>query len=305
MDAAQTFLPSDALAALLSLDEKGQPTVTTDEIIRLLLANGHLDACSVRSDIDEESSRSRWQRALKQVGKKVDVWAKYEISKRPTELCVRWDYDAVSDQWVSTETLCKMEDTSFAEGAMRECFRMKKMSQVSASFFFKMKWEECNNYVAKRYKDAETPRERYFSDIEMQMISKKYATRDRTPAARCRICAHRGLRCRYARQYNALGPPKKVDFLHAFVIEVARAGGAVLYCVERAIEDGCYVKHNNNSGFVEVGRASPRSSANADDAPAEGSLAVEAGCAEGCDEHHVHRATPHAFSRFTFEASIA
>lgn len=139
--------------------------------------------------------------------------------------------------WESTETLVKMEDISFARGAMRECFRMKKMSQQNASFFYKMRWEECNNYVAKRCAPpprrcqfplpisrllggshahgvrlahwlklvqhlsreclclaadlvAETPRDRYFSDIQMQMISK-----------------------RYARLYNQRAPPKKVDFL--------------------------------------------------------------------------------------------
>lgn len=46
----------------------------------------------------------------------------------------------------------------------------------------------------------------------------------------------------------------------------------MLFCVERAIE-GNYIKYNNNSGFVEH------------------------------DEHGHARATPHAFSRFTFGAS--
>jgi hypothetical protein len=121
-----------------------------------------------------------------------------------------------------------------------------------------MDWEQCENYVAKRYLVPGTPRETYFSDIEMQMISK-----------------------RYARQYTALGPPKKVDFLQAFVIEVVRNGAPMLYCVERALEFGSYTKHNNNSGFVEVG----------DDDPAS--------------PHHkdVYRATPNAFSRFTFHHS--
>ena len=81
----------------------------------------------------------------------------YEVHKRPTELCVRWDYNAETDGWESSETLIKMEDVSFAHGAMRECYRMKKMSQVNAHFFYKMKWEDCNNYVAKRYIAADTP----------------------------------------------------------------------------------------------------------------------------------------------------
>lgn len=48
-----------------------------------------------------------------------------------------------------------------------------------------------------RYIERSTPRETYFDDIKMQMVSKKYA-----------------------KMYNALGPPKGVDFLLAFVIEV-------------------------------------------------------------------------------------
>jgi hypothetical protein len=36
---------------------------------------------------------------------------------------------------------------------MRECFRMKKMSQQQSSAFFRMDWGMCGNYVAKRYLD--------------------------------------------------------------------------------------------------------------------------------------------------------
>ena len=64
---------------------------------------------------------------------------------------MRWDYDPATAAWASSETLIKMERTPFARGAMRECLRMKKMSQVSGSFFFSMNWAHCNNYVAKRY----------------------------------------------------------------------------------------------------------------------------------------------------------
>ena len=113
---AQKFLPSEALVALLGLDAQRQPSVTADEVITLLVARGHLAACSARLDVDEASSPSRWQRALSRVKVREDSWAKFEISKRPTELCVRGDYDAVSDTWESTETLCKMEDAPFAEG---------------------------------------------------------------------------------------------------------------------------------------------------------------------------------------------
>ena len=61
---------------------------------------------------------------------------------------------------------------------------------------------------------------------------------------------------RYARLYNGLGPPKGVDFLQAFVIEVDRGGETLTFAVERAMEEeGAFVKYNNNSGFVEFGEA--------------------------------------------------
>ena len=79
--------------------------------------------------------------------------------------------------------------------------------QVNAHFFYSMDWKDCNNYVAKRYLEPDTPRDRYFNDIQMQMVSK-----------------------RYARLYNASSPPKGVDFLHAFVIEVLKRDLACAAC---------------------------------------------------------------------------
>ena len=90
-------------------------------------------------------ARAMWQRALKPALQRFqgheNAWAAYEIHKRPTELCTRWDYDAGSGKWERSETLIKMEAAPFAKGAMRECYRMKKMSQVNAHFFFNMAWE--------------------------------------------------------------------------------------------------------------------------------------------------------------------
>ena len=242
-------------------------SASTDQLVQLLLDANALSVSEAVVDLN----MNRWQRALrpalafrKSQGR--DSWSKYEIHHRPTELAIRWDYTIRDDTtgkgvWESSETLIKMEGTSFAKGAMRECYRMKKMSQVSAAFFYKANWQECNNYVAKRYLVEGTERETYFSDIEMQMVSK-----------------------RFARKYNALKPPKKVDFLQAFVIEVVRNGEPLLFCVERAIESGQYTKHNNNSGFVEIG----------DD---------EKGASDGLTAGDHYRATPNAFTRFTFDAS--
>ena len=183
------------------------------------------------------AAKLMWQKALRSalahVKSHESGWAEYEIHKRPTELCKRWDYDARTNTWECSETLVKMEAEPFARGAMRECYRMKKMSQVNAHFFFHMNWEDCNNYVAKRYMKPGTTRDIYFDDIKMQMVSK-----------------------RYARLYNSLQPPKGVDFLQAFVMEVERGGETLTFAVERAMEEeGAFVKYNNNSGYVEFGEA--------------------------------------------------
>ena len=255
-----------------SLNSEASSTLepSSPEMVATPMVGPHIKSFEMPAAVQKQT---RWQKALRKalahsVG---DPWAQFELHKRPTELCVRWDYDAESNSWQRSETLVKMEDVSFAHGAMRECFRMKKMSQVNAHFFYNMNWEHCNNYVAKRYvkpvDDAV-----YFDDIKMQMVAKNLSTK-----------------------FNALHPPKRVDFLHAFCIEVQRGGERLLFCVERAMETGKYVKHNNNSGFVEYG----------DDGIKPDLVSGGGGGGGGAAEAvgKLHRATPHAFSRFTFEAT--
>mmetsp|Transcript_39774 Transcript_39774/g.66636 ORF Transcript_39774/g.66636 Transcript_39774/m.66636 type:complete len:413 (-) Transcript_39774:120-1358(-) len=73
----------------------------------------------------------------------------------------------------------------------------------------------------------------------------------------------------YAKMYNRYNPPKRVEFVEAFVISLIDRPRAPLCAVERYI-DGTYKKHNNNWGFIN-------------------------------NKHE--RNTPHAFSHFTYEAS--
>jgi hypothetical protein len=72
----------------------------------------------------------------------------------------------------------------------------------------------------------------------------------------------------WGERFDALKPPKAVDFLQAFLLELPDREGCPMFACERAIQ-GEYLKHNNNSGYVEPHR----------------------------------RATPQAFSHFTFQAS--
>ncbi|XRA97307.1 elongation factor 2 kinase [Pycnococcus provasolii] len=213
-------------------------------------------------------TRQKWLLGLEYVrtgaALEADPWAHLAITDRPTEYCRRYDFDVEKQIWVKTETLLKAEATPFAEGAMRECYRMKKMSQRVVSHFFRQDWERASNYVMKRYKNTEglsrkKDRARYFDDVQMQMESKflgQLFTNERKP-------------------------PKKVDFLHCFVIELPHRPGAPTFAVERFMGEGTYIKYNSNSGFVE--HESPAS--------LDG----------GKDVRTVTRMTPQAFSQFTFE----
>ena len=62
----------------------------------------------------------------------------------------------------------------------------------------------------------------YFDDVEMQMEAKMYAE-----------------------MYNAENPPKKVDFLDAYVLELRGRPAKPICAVEKYIE-GEYKKFNNN-----------------------------------------------------------
>jgi len=100
-------------------------------------------------------------------------------------------------------------------------------------------------FVAKLSIDPAEDRDLYFVDVEMQMYSKEFAN-----------------------MFNTYNPPKKVDFVKAWLLELTEREGRPLCGVEKFIH-GPYRKHNNNFGYVSE------------------------------DE----RNTPQVFSHFTYEAS--
>lgn len=199
------------------------------------------------------AARDLWKREVMRVTSEAeahafDPWWDRNLHELRSEVCVRYDYDAETREWHESETLCKMEDEAFGEGAMRRCYRVKKLSQSVRSAFVKLDWRHCPNYVAKEYKDEDirSRRDVVFDDVRMQMTAK-----------------HWGM------QFNAKHPPKQVDFIQCFVLELPQRPGSPVFCCERLIA-GDYIKYNNNSGFVD-------------------------------DEHL--RSTPQAFSHFTFHES--
>ncbi len=68
--------------------------------------------------------RERWNEAMLKIKLLKDPWAKFEIHKYPVESVIRHRYDPVTKLWKKDKCQVKMETKSFANGAMRACFRL-------------------------------------------------------------------------------------------------------------------------------------------------------------------------------------
>jgi len=168
--------------------------------------------------------KSRWSKAINLIKDRGDPWEKFHLDKMKSEKGKRHRFNPLTQVWVVDECILKMDTKPFAHGAMRECFRMKKLSNFSMS----NDWaRDSNNFVAKSYMDDTTPRETYFEDVKLQMDAKLWGE-----------------------EYSRHNPPKKVDIFAMGVVELVERPGAPLYHIEHYIE-GEYVKYNSNSGFVE------------------------------------------------------
>eukprot|EP00899_Mesostigma_viride_P019617 jgi/Mesvir1/27657/Mv07381-RA.2 len=176
---------------------------------------------------------SRWLKAVLRIRRMRDPWNARHVHQLKPERADRHYYCAKRKLWKSDETLVKMEAEPFAAGAMRQCYAMKKFS--SQGGLTEMSWKNASNYVAKRYTQPVDDNV-YYEDVKLQMQSKVYGE-----------------------LYNRTEPPKKVDFLQAYLVEMVNRPGRPLFCVEHHME-GAYHKYNTNSGFVsdEVSRSTPQ-----------------------------------------------
>ncbi|VDK33917.1 unnamed protein product [Taenia asiatica] len=196
---------------------------------------------------------------------KLDLWSDFDLKSTPTIAAVRHRYSALKKKWIKDSILVKLEEKAFNRGAMRECFRLKKLPDNGD-------WNAASNYVAKRY-ISPVSNSVYLDDVRLQMEAKLWAE-----------------------AFNKQNPPKKVDVFQMSVIEILpespdsppicdpkrrgsitmmsmpsiqrKAQSSQFYHIERYM-DGEYRKYNSNSGFVD---GQPRN-------------------------------TPQAFSHFTFEHS--
>ncbi|PVD37875.1 hypothetical protein C0Q70_00477 [Pomacea canaliculata] len=183
--------------------------------------NRTLQPLNVSKSQSPSSHRIQWLRAFHKARKAKDPWAEFHINDYDCEVCTRYRYNALKKTWVKDDVLVKMETKPFTRGAMRQCFRLKKLST-----FCTLDWKHAQNYVAKNYLEN-VERDVYFEDVKLQMEAKLWGE-----------------------EYNRHNPPKKVDIFQMYVLEFKNRPGSPLFHLEHFIE-GEYIKYNSNSGFVE------------------------------------------------------
>ncbi|XP_042252902.1 eukaryotic elongation factor 2 kinase isoform X2 [Thunnus maccoyii] len=168
-----------------------------------------------------ESARETWKHAIRKAKAMPDPWAEFHLEEIETEPCIRYRYNAITGEWAQDQIHIKMAAQPFGKGAMRECFRTKKLSNFSHS----SNWKLASNYVAKRYMET-VDRSVYLEDVRLQMEAKLWGE-----------------------EYNRHRPPKQVDIMQMCVVEMMNRPGKPLFHLEHYIE-GKYIKYNSNSGFV-------------------------------------------------------
>ncbi|TYZ63773.1 hypothetical protein PybrP1_010427 [[Pythium] brassicae (nom. inval.)] len=156
-------------------------------------------------------------------------------------------FDSEQRMWTSYRIKVKLDTHPFARGGLRQVFHMQDLSANSSS-------SSSESYVAKVAINPNENPDTYFRDVEMQAVASKFA-----------------------RLYNSYNPPRRVEFLAAWLLQLMPAGGgdpseltlSGTICGVEPFIAGEYHKHNNNFGFVS----------------------------------DLERNTPQAFSHFTYEAS--
>uniref|UniRef100_A0A8P0TI51 Eukaryotic elongation factor 2 kinase n=2 Tax=Canis lupus familiaris TaxID=9615 RepID=A0A8P0TI51_CANLF len=111
--------------------------------------------------------KEAWKHAIEKAKHMPDPWAEFHLEDIATECATRHRYNAVTGEWLEDEVLIKMASQPFGRGAMRECFRTKKLS----NFLHTQQWKGASNYVAKRYIES-VDRDVYFEDVRLQMEAK-------------------------------------------------------------------------------------------------------------------------------------
>jgi hypothetical protein len=106
----------------------------------------------------------------------------------PNENAIRHEYCPLTKKWTTTPFTCRIEERPFAKGAMRVVHRLYDVTATGLDSCFVVKFAIAHD----------SPKEHYFRDVQMQMEARVWAQR-----------------------YNERCPPKAVDFIAAYVLELA------------------------------------------------------------------------------------
>jgi len=192
----------------------------------------------------QKSLREKISRAAAKAIAEDDVWSKHNIQSIPAERVVRHRYNPETRQFAKDETIVKIEKKPFTHGAMRHCFRMKKLAtppQSSSNHrFHSYGWSRASNYVAKCYmKRGHIDTSPEGIDAVLTDITLQYEA------------------MHWAEKFNKTDAPKKIDFIRAYAMEFVDRPGKPMFAVERFIAGSDsygngFLKHNTNSGFVDL-----------------------------------------------------
>ncbi|KAJ8612104.1 hypothetical protein CTAYLR_002450 [Chrysophaeum taylorii] len=197
---------------------------------------------SDRAGCEMAPSRTQelFRRAIAQARDEGDPWALHRLHDLPAERVRRHRYDVMGGTWKVDETLVKVERMAFDKGAMRRCYRLKKLSQQpNRPPIHPLNWRKSNNYIAKQYLDPtvmkdDGGRAAVLLDVQLQLTAAAFATAFD----------------------EALVPPKPVIIIDCFAIELYERQPVEYMLVERYItgkdEYGRgFIKHNSNIGYID------------------------------------------------------
>eukprot|EP00667_Euglena_gracilis_P002633 EG_transcript_2636 len=216
------------------------------ELLDMLLLKGFLDEAEYeirKEQLLQMNQRDQHLLRPKDKDKDREHWMTVAFPQRkpkPERVNV-WRYDAKLKHWSKTSVEAFVAPHVYEKGSMRLAYRMKIPSEPKGK----------QEFIAKKFiNEDDDDNERYFTDVLMQSLCQEYAM-----------------------QFNQCNPPKKVQFIDSFIIELVSRkckpdGWNQLMSVEPFMP-GEYQKYNNNFGWVS----------------------------------YLDRNTPQAFSHFTYVAS--
>lgn len=150
----------------------------------------------------------------------------WNVEDYPIENATKITYDFRKKEWVREDIKVQIDTKPFDRGGLRLVYHLRDTSEPDTAFVAKLSIDPRDNQT----------RSVYFHDVRMQTIA-----------------------AYFAKKYNSYNPPKLVEFISAYVLELTQREGAPVCGVEKFIK-GQYRKYNNNYGWnSDIQRNTPNS----------------------------------------------